>query len=76
MENMMTDPTFWAVCVNAGITIFGFAIIKFNDFSHLEKNVNQISKDVKAISTRVIKIDKSLAVQTQRIDTLEKSKNK
>ncbi len=70
----MQDITFWAVCANTAITALGFCIIKFNDFSHLEKDVNKISKDVESISKRVIKIDKALAVQTQRIDSLEKSK--
>ena len=37
--NIPSDMTFWAVCANTAITALGFMIIKFNDFSHLEKNV-------------------------------------
>ncbi len=69
---MVEDITLWVTCINTVIIALGFAIIKFNDFSHLEKNVSQIAKDVKSINSIVIKNDKKLAVQTQRIDTLEK----
>ncbi len=68
------DITFWAVCVNAGITMLGFAIIKFNDFSHLEKDVKEIKENVDILATKVIKLDKKQAVQEQKIKTLEKDK--
>ncbi len=69
--NIPSDVTFLVVCANTIITALGFAIIKFNDFSHLEKDVNKISETVESINKRVIKIDKKQAVQEQRIDTLE-----
>ncbi len=69
--NIPSDITFLVVCANTVITALGFAIIKFNDFSHLEKNVNQISKDLKTLVSRVIKIDKKQAVQEEKINNLE-----
>lgn len=72
--NVPSDVTFWVVCANTAITALGFAIIKFNDFSHLEKDVSQISKDLKTVSLKVTKIDKKMAVHAEKLSTLEKFK--
>ena len=66
---------FFASLCQTGLMIYGFIIIKFNDFRHLEKDVKCIQKDLKKNTSMVVKIDKILAVQKQRIDDLEKSIN-
>jgi len=69
------DWRFWlflfSLC-QTGLMVYGFIIIKYNDFKHLGKDVSEIQKDVKEINSKVQEIDKTLAVQNQRIDTLEK----
>ena len=72
--NIPSDITFWAVCANTIITALGFAIIKFNDFKHLTNKVIELSTEVKGNTKKLNKIDKTLAVQTQRIDNLETKK--
>ena len=72
MENITTDLTFWAICINAFITTLCFSVIKFNDFKHLSEDVQKISINVEKMNSKVINIDKKVAVQEQRIDDLEK----
>ena len=68
---VIQDVTLWAVCANTLLTGFCFAIIKFNDFKHLGIKVSDISRDVKGNTKKLNKIDKTLAVQKQRIDDLK-----
>lgn len=73
---LFSDWKFWMFAVSlcqTGLMVYGFIIIKYNDFKHLGKDVTEIQEDVKMITSKVIKIDKKLAVQKQRIDDLEKS---
>lgn len=67
---VIQDLTLWAVCINTVITALGFAIIKFNDFKHLSIKVTDLSTEVKGNTKKLNKIDKTLAVQKQRIDDL------
>ncbi len=67
---VIQDLTLWAVCINTVITGLGFAIIKFNDFKHLTNKVTDLSMEVKGNTKKLNKIDKTLAVQKQRIDDL------
>lgn len=55
------------------VTVVSFLTIKFNDLRHLGKDVSEIQTELKAINRKVNHIDKTLAVQTQRIDVLEKT---
>ena len=68
---VIQDLTLWAVCVNTVITALGFAVIKFNDFKHLTNKVTDLSMEVKNNTKKLNKIDKTLAVQKQRIDDLK-----
>jgi len=74
MLEIINNWQFWGFIIQISVIIAGFCIIKFNDFKHLGEDVSQISKDLKNVSSKVTKIDKKLAVQTQRIDTLEEAK--
>ena len=56
------------------LTIAGFALLKFNDFKHLEKDVTDIIDTQATQGKKLNKIDKQVAVLTQRTKTLEKSK--
>ena len=73
---IFADWKFWlfiiAICQIA-LTTYGFAIIKFNDLKHLSKDVGDIKTDLKDLTSKVIKIDKSVAVQNQKIKDLEKT---
>ena len=71
---MLNDWKFWGFTIQISVTILCFVIIKYNDFKHLSSNVKELSKDVKANTTKLIKIDKKLAVSEERISNLEKSK--
>ena len=71
--DVLQDWKLYAFVINGFLTIGGFLLIKFNDFRHLEEDVNEIKEDLKTNTSKVIKIDKRLAVQKQRIDDLEKS---
>lgn len=74
--NIFADWKFYLfviAIINIIITLVSFLTIKFNDLRHLEKDVADISVNVKEITSKVIKIDKGLAVQKQRINDLEKS---
>ena len=64
---------FLMALINTAVTLVAFLTIKFNDLRHLGKDVSSIQMDVKEINSKVIKIDKTLAVQKQRINDLEKS---
>lgn len=73
---MFSDFKFWLFILSLcqlGLMSYGFVIIKFNDLRHLEKDVKEISTNFKELSCTVNKLDKTLAVQKQRIDDLEKS---
>ena len=66
---------FWLFAVSIcqmGLMTYGFVVIKYNDFKHLEKDVNEININVKEINCKVQEIDKSIAVHEQRITVLEK----
>ena len=71
---MLNDWKFWGFTIQISVTILCFVIIKYNDFKHLSSDVKELSKDVKANTTKLIKIDKKLAVSEERISNLEKSK--
>jgi len=64
---------FLMAVINTIVTSVAFLTIKFNDLAHLGKDVGDIKKDVKELNSKVNQIDKTLAVQKQRIDSLEKS---
>lgn len=64
---------FLMAVVNTVVTLVSFLTIKFNDLRHLGKDVSEIQKDLKQVNSKVNHIDKTLAVQKQRIDDLEKS---
>ena len=68
---VIQDITLWVVCANTIITALCFAIIKFNDLKHLSIDVSDISKEVKKNTSKLNKIDKNQAVDSQRIKTLE-----
>ena len=70
IEKMLGSVEFWGWTVQTLIIIAGFCVIKFNDLKHLTADVSDLSKDVKANTSKLNKIDKTLAVQKQRIDDL------
>jgi len=51
-------------------TLIGFCIIKFNDFAHLEKNVNDLKHDIKEIES---KQDKRHDENLKQLSKLESS---
>lgn len=71
---ILNDWKFWGFAIQTCVTILCFVIIKYNDFKHLSSDVKELSKDVKANTTKLIKIDKKLAVSEERISNLEKFK--
>ena len=76
MQNILKDWMFWGLIIQSVITIMGFCIIKFNDFKHLGSEVQNLSVEVKDNTKKLNKIDKKLAVDSQRINTLESDKKK
>jgi hypothetical protein len=73
---MFTDWKFYLflmAVLNTVVTAVSFVTIKFNDLRHLGKDVSEIRDDLKEVNSKVNNIDKTLAVQKQRIDDLEKS---
>jgi hypothetical protein len=75
---IFSDWKFWLFVVGISqiaLTTYGFAIIKFNDLKHLSKDVGDIKTNVNVLTSKVVKIDKGLAVQKQRINDLAKSSN-
>lgn len=69
------------------VMVGGFLLLKFNDLSHLEKDVTEMKIDIKENFATVIKtqssqskkinnIDKKVAVLTEKTDTLEKTVKK
>ncbi len=76
MQNILKDWMFWGLLIQSAITIMGFCIIKFNDFKHLSSNVKNLSVEVKDNTKKLNKIDKKLAVDSQRITSLESAKKK
>jgi len=71
--DMFGDWKFYGFLIQGFLTIGGFALIKYNDFRHLEKDVREIKKDLRENTDKLISIDKNVAVQDQRINDLEKS---
>ena len=68
------DWKFWIFAVSicqTGLMVYGFLIIKYNDFVHLKKDVDEIIANVKEINNKVIKIDKELGIQSTKIKFLE-----
>lgn len=76
MVEILNDWKFYAFLMQFSITIICFCIIKFNDFKHLNIKVIDISTEVKDNTKKLNKIDKQLAVDSQRIKTLELTKKK
>ncbi len=76
MQNILKDWMFWGLIIQSAITIMGFCIIKFNDFKHLGSDVQELSGEVKSNTQKLNKIDKKLAVDSQRITSLESAKKK
>lgn len=75
--DIFVDWRFWLFLLSLcqmGLMTYGFIVIKYNDFKHLENDVVEIKGSVKEISKKVIKIDKKLAVAEKGIKTLEKGK--
>lgn len=75
--DIFADWRFWLFAGTLSQTclmIYGFIVIKYNDFKHLENDVVEIKDSVKEISKKVIKIDKKMAVNSEKIKTLEKVK--
>ncbi len=75
--DIFVDWRFWFFVVSlfqTGLMTYGFIVIKYNDFKHLEKDVIEIKDSVNKITSKVIKIDKKLAVAEKGIKTLEKAK--
>jgi len=58
--------------VNALITSIAFLTIKFNDLRHLAIDVEKIEKRVNDIDRKVTELDKSFAVQGEKVSKLEK----
>jgi hypothetical protein len=76
--SFLSDMKFWSLMlsgVQICFMVYGFLILKFNDLSHLEKDVRLIQSTLKDLTGMVNQIDKATAVQNQRIDDLEKSIN-
>ena len=66
---LLQDWKFYAFLIQGFITMVCFAIIKFNDFKHLSKEVNKLS-------IKIDSIDKKLDKHEVDIDVLkEKSKD-
>ncbi len=71
IEEALSNPQFWGWAIQTLIIIAGFCIIKFNDLKHLSIDVTNLSKEVKKNTSKLNKIDKNQAVDSQRITTLE-----
>lgn len=75
--DIFVDWRFWFFVVSlfqTGLMTYGFIVIKYNDFRHLEKDVIEIKDSVKEITNKVIKIDKKMAVNSEKIKSLQKVK--
>ena len=69
-----TDWRMWLFIVSlfqTSLMVYGFVIIKYNDFVHLKRDVKEISMNVKEINSKVINIDKELGIQSTKIKFLE-----
>lgn len=73
---VLNDWQFYAFLIHGGLMILGFSIIKFNDFKHLTADVQDLSKEVKGNTRAINKMNTSLAVEKEKIKTLQKSKKK
>ncbi len=75
--DIFVDWRFWFFVVSlfqTGLMTYGFIVIKYNDFRHLEKDVIEIKDSVKDNTKKLNKIDKKLAVAEKGIKSLEKVK--
>ncbi len=68
---IINNIQFWGWAIQTIIIIAGFCIIKFNDLKHLTDDVGNLSKEVRKNTSKLNKIDKNQAVDSQRIKTLE-----
>lgn len=68
MSEVFTDWKFYAFIFQTTITVIGFMIIKFNDFSHLEKDVREIKADQKQSKSDIGQLKLDVAVLKQRLD--------
>lgn len=71
MIEILNDWKFWGFAIQICVTLLCFIVIKYNDFKHLSEDVQDLSTEVKANTKKLNKIDKTLAVQKQRIDDLK-----
>jgi len=70
MESMIGDWKFWTFLIQAGITIAGFMLIKFNDFKHLTKDVEQVSQKVDCLDKKVGNLKTDIAVLQEKTKVL------
>lgn len=71
---MEFDWRFYSFLLGIGqilVTVFGFALIKFNDFRHLTDEVQEIKKDQKEIKEKLDTVNTSVAVLKQRVTNVE-----
>ncbi len=75
--DIFVDWRFWFFVVSlfqTGLMTYGFIVIKYNDFKHLEKDVVEIKDFVKENTKKLNKIDKKIARHDERILSLQKVK--
>ena len=57
----LQDWRFWGVVINTSVTIICFIVLKFNDFKHLEEDVNEIKEIQKEQSNKIGKVEQSIS---------------
>jgi len=73
----LSDYKFWIFIISflqTALMVYGFLVIKYNDFKHLEEDVKSIKEDMEQQDKKLTKIDKCVAVLEERTHNLEKSK--
>ena len=70
MDLILMDWKFWAFLLQGGITIAGFMLIKFNDFKHLTKDVEQVSQKVDCLDKKVGNLKTDIAVLQEKTKVL------